>query len=49
MRHIVVPGLALALGLALASVAAGQSADAMHNATRLGGWCVHMQAKGQLS
>ena len=39
MRFIVVPGLALALGLALPSAVAGQasSADAMHNARRLGG------------
>jgi hypothetical protein len=39
IRHIVVPGLALAMGLTLASVAAGQgaTANAMHNARRLGG------------
>ena len=39
IRHIVVPGLALALGLTLASVAAGQggSAKPMRDAHRLGG------------
>jgi len=39
VRHVVVPGLALALGLALAPEAAAQSSntDAMHNARRLGG------------
>jgi hypothetical protein len=39
VKHVVVPGLALALGLALSTGAAGQAsrADAMHNAHRLGG------------
>jgi hypothetical protein len=39
LRYTIVPGLALALGLALAPVAAAQGspADAMHNARRLGG------------
>lgn len=39
MKHVVVPALALAVALALASPAAaqGSSADTMHNARRLGG------------